>query len=151
MKRRGEGRDFGNHIALQVRRARVEQSSGDVWLREAFAELCRRLSPAWGSAHQSAEYWAKVMQTEPSIRAVGRDFARYLPGLFWLNFFGPRYCELLGAERLLTTPAHSVAAVGDGVLVALADDPGSWTTDAYANAERAARAHLGARHFFSKG
>src|SRR5882724_1690473 len=79
---------FGNRVALQVRRAEIAGRSGDEWLADAVQTLCAELSPAWGYAGHAAEYWAKVMSDHPRVEAVGRDFGRHLPGVFWLNFFG---------------------------------------------------------------
>jgi hypothetical protein len=67
------------------------------------------------------------MSEGPTIAAVGLDFARYLPGVFAANFFGPPYVELIGRERLMAAPASQVASVDDGVLVALDDDPAHGT------------------------
>jgi hypothetical protein len=74
---------LGNRIALQVRRAKVGRSSGDRWLAEAFQLLCARLSPAWGWTGAAREYWAKIMSDPPGAEAIGRDFGRFLPGVFW--------------------------------------------------------------------
>jgi hypothetical protein len=52
--------------------------------------------------------------------------------VFWLNFYGRRYCELIGHDRLRSTPADSVAVIDDGVLIAIAGGPGAWDTPGYA-------------------
>jgi hypothetical protein len=90
------------------------------------------------------------MSDVPHIEAIGRDFGRFLPDLFWLNFFGKRLRDLLGEERLRSTPASRVAAVDDGVLVELAADPTTWDTPEYAISEQRVRDHLGSALFFSK-
>jgi hypothetical protein len=146
----GSTRSLGNRIALQVRRPKVEGYAGHAWLRETFETLCARLSPAWGHACHPAEYWEKVMSDEPRIEAVGRDFGRFLPGLFWLNLFGRRYRQLIGDERLRSTLAERVAVIGEGMLIALGSDPQQWNTPDYARAEKQARDHLGPQLFFSK-
>ncbi len=150
VSRIGRATSLGNEVALQIRRAKVDGRRGDVWLREALEAFCDHLSPAWGAGYHAAEYDAKVMSDGPGVRAVGRDFGRYLPGLFWLNFFGRPYVDLLGQKRLLSTPANRVARLDDGVLVQLSDDPRSWNDPDYAEAERRALAHLGRDYFFSK-
>jgi hypothetical protein len=96
----------------------------------------RPLQLPWADDQHPVEYWAKVMSDGPSIAAVGRDFGRFLPGVFWLNFFGRRYRALLGEQRLRSTPADAVMAVDDGVLVALAPKPWGWDTPEYAVAEQ---------------
>lgn len=146
----GPAKSLGNTIDLQVRRPKVEGKPGAIWLRETMQTWCGKLSPAWASAQHPAEYWAKVMSDEPTIQAVGRDFGRFLPGVFWLNFFGRPYRELLGVGRLRSVPGEQVTEVDDGVLLLLSNDPQDWDTSAYAAAEQRVRDHLGAELFFSK-
>jgi hypothetical protein len=145
----GLKRQLGNNIALQVRRPEVEGRGSEDWLRDAFETLCSELSPAWGAAGQVAEYWAKVMSDPPRIEAIGRDFGQFLPGVFWLNFFGRRYRNLLG-DRLCSTPAARVAEIDDGVLVEVGGGPLAWDTAEYASCEQRIRDHLGPELFFSR-
>jgi hypothetical protein len=141
---------LGNGIAIQVRRPNVAGRPGTQWLAEAFETLCVRLAPAWGHAEHPAEYWAKVMSLSPRIEAIGRDFGRYLPGVFWLNFFGAAYTERIGAERFAALPPEFTTTVATGRLVRLASTPQTWTTPDYAIDERRVRDTLGQRHFFEK-
>ncbi|MCA1702544.1 MAG: hypothetical protein LC808_04460 [Actinobacteria bacterium] len=101
----GGAKAMDNVVALRVRRPKVEGMPGDRWLRAAFETLCAEMAPAWGCAHHPDEYWAKVMSDPPAIRAVGRDFSRSLPGVFWLNFLVRRLRDLIGDDRLRSTPA----------------------------------------------
>jgi hypothetical protein len=64
-----------------------------------------------------------VMSVSPRIEAVGRDFGRHLPGVFWINFFGRRYTELIGPGRFTSLPAGLVATARQGTLVRIGDDP----------------------------
>jgi hypothetical protein len=82
------------------------------------------------------------------MMAVGVDASRYLPGLYWFNFFGAPYRVLLGAERLLELPAHAVESVDDGVLVLLSARPDAWKTDEYKEAEARVLRQLGEKYFF---
>jgi hypothetical protein len=146
----GQATVLNNTVSLQVRRSKVAGWKGSDWSFEVFQSLCDRLSPAWGWAGHPGEYWAKVMTEEPSIRAVGRDFGRYLPGVFWLNFFGRPYRQLIGDDRLRSTPASHLAMVDQGVLIGLGLAPTDWDTAEYATAEQRVRDHLGASVFYSK-
>lgn len=123
---------------------------GRDWVYDAFHALCDETSPAWAAAYNEAEYWDKVMQTEPPIYAVGRDFGRFLPGLFWLNFFGRRCSAAIGRERLESLRAPHVVELDDGVAVMLAQDPQAWNTPEYAAVEADVKRHLGEDLFFSK-
>lgn len=146
----GERKALGNSIALQVRGAKVERKPGREWLRDAFAVLCGELCPVWGAARHEDEYWAKVMTVTPRIEAVGRDFGRFLPGLFWLNFFGRPYRRLLGDERLRSAPGRRAVGVGDGVLIELHEDPLAWDTPQYVACEQGVRDYLGPELFYSR-
>ena len=146
----GAKKIFGNSIELQVRRSKVEGRACKDWIWTVFNALCEQLSPAWGSVRAPDEYWAKVMSEQPRIEAVGRDFGRYLPGLFWLNFFGDRYRSLIGENSLLSAPASLTEPVGDGILIALDSDPTRWDSPGYIEMEKQVRQHLGAHFFFSK-
>jgi hypothetical protein len=143
VSRLGDSTALGNKVALQVGRAKVAGRSGTAWTAEVFEALCRCLSPVWGQAGHPDEYWAKVVSERPSIRAVGRDFGRFLPGVFWLNFFGRRYRDLFGDDRLQSTPASQVVTVEEGVLIGLGLEPSCWDTPEYAAVEQLVRDHLG--------
>jgi hypothetical protein len=145
----GEKRQLGNDVSIQVRRPKVESRPGADWLLACFEAMCARLSPAWGAAYHPSEYESKVMSDEPPFRAVGRDFGRNLPGVFWLNFFGSRLREMLGEQRLLSVPVES-NALDNGVLVALGSDPRRWDEPEYAALEQQVRDHLGSELFFTK-
>jgi len=140
---------LGNAVDLQLRRATIAGQPGREWLAKAFETLCALLSPAWGYAGHPSEYWAKVMSVFPRIEAVGRDFGRHLPGVFWINFFGHRYADLIGPDRFRLLPAGLVAAVNGGTLVRIGDDPLAWGTSSYAIEEGKIRDYLG-RDFFNE-
>jgi len=141
---------LANDISLQIRRARIERRSAGEWALDVFRELCERTSPAWGSICDTGEYWAKVMTDGPAIAAVGRDFGRYLPGVFSANFFGARYVELMGRERLLDAPALEASPIDAGILLVRDGDPRAWDGPAREQADQRLLDHLGREHFFVK-
>jgi hypothetical protein len=146
----GVKKDLGNRISLQVRRPMVEGRPANVWVREAFERICAVLSPAWGWSGQVGEYWAKAMSDSPRVEAIGRDFGRHLPGLFWLNFFGRRYKDLIGVDRLRSAPAERTIDLDDGFLIQLSSDPLDWKTADYSIREQRVRDHLGQELFFNR-
>ena len=141
---------LANHISLQIRRAKIERRSASEWALDVFRDLCDRTSPAWGSVCDSGEYWAKVMSDGPTIAAVGRDFGRYMPGVFSATFFGAPYVELLGRERLLDAPAEEVSPVDAGILAVRDTAPQAWNSPAREEADQRLLDHLGREHFFAK-
>lgn len=146
----GGKKTLNNNVSLQLRRATFEGRPGSVWLSQAFERLAAEMSPAWGASRHPDEYWAKVMSISPRVEAVGRDFGKFLPGLFWLNFFGRRYCDIIGRERLRSVTAERVVDVDDGMLIEVVSDPFQWDSEPYAIREREARDWIGREFFFDR-
>lgn len=129
----------------------VEGQTTSAWAREAFEALAVRLPVRYANVHMDGEFAAKnLIDDETGVEAVGVDITDAIPGLYWLNYFGAPYLDLIGRERLLTSPAHEVKPVGDGVLIALDSSADAWQTAAYQQREQAVIAHLGKQFFFSR-
>lgn len=142
---------FGNRLSLQVRRSKVEGVDAVAWSAEMFQALCGALPSLYGDVHSSDEYDAKNMSHEGGgLEAVGIDASKHLPGLYWLNFFGKPYCDLIGRHRLLSAPAAETREVNEGVLLRLFDDPRKWASPEYKAVERRVLDHIGPQYFFSK-
>lgn len=128
----------------------VEGQPTSAWARAFFEAMTVRLPISYGNVHSAEEFAAKNMiDDETGVRAVGRLLGKSLPGLYWLNYFGRPYVDLMGRERLLSAPAYEAKPAGDGVLVMLDASPESWQTIAYRHREQATLAHLGKQFFFS--
>src|SRR5258708_8910196 len=141
---------MGNHITVQVRKSKIEELDAAAWLSELFVELCRNTSPVWGSVRDDKEYWTKVMTESPVVSAIGRDFGKYLPGLFWMNFFGKPYVKLIGKSRLASTPSVTVQEVDEGLCLKLYEDPFKWSESLNRKSEEKALQHIGVQYFFQK-
>lgn len=151
LSRAGANWIWGNRITLQVGRSKVEGVAASIWVRQMFEALCDSLSPYYGHAETFEECEAKnISHDDGGTQAVGVDVSRYLPGLYWLNFLGEPYCELIGTDRVLKTPCPEVRRVDRGVLLALGTDPRSWNSEEYRVVEGRAREHLGQHYFFSR-
>jgi hypothetical protein len=139
----------GNRISIQIRSALVESRGAPTWINQSFAHWCAILDPFFGFACATREYDAKNMSTEGGgLRAVGNDISQYLPGLYWLNFFGSPYRPLMSDERLASAPAFRTNATGSGYVVTLSENPGDWDSSEYKTREESVRRHLGEEHFF---
>jgi hypothetical protein len=140
-----------NHLAIEVYEPIVEGQPTCAWAREMFEALPRRLPIRHGNVRTREEYTAKNMiDDETGVRAIGPNLADGLKGLYWLNYFGPPYVELIGRERLLSAPAYEVKQVGDGILLALDESADAWQTLAYQRCERDVIEHVGKQFFFSR-
>lgn len=141
-----------NEVAIEVYRlSTVENKTTSAWAREAFGAIVARLPIRYANAYADEEYYAKNMiDDETGVRAIGANITHATPGLYWLNFFGAPYVDLMGRERLLSAPAYEVKPVDDGVLIALDEAADGWQSEAYRRRERAVIAHLGEQYFFSR-
>jgi hypothetical protein len=147
----GDEWHWGNGLSITITRRRVEGMDAVAWSARVFESVCEALSPwhAFGTAF--AEFDAKNMSHEGGgLAAIGRNIAAGLPGLYWVNFFGQPYRELIGRDRLFTAPAHQVREVDDGVLLMIHPEPQAWDTPEYRMAEDRILAHVGRRFFFAR-
>ncbi len=131
--------------------AAIEAQATSDWARGMFEAIVGQLPVRYGFARLDEEYYAKNMiDDETGARAIGADITDAVPGLYWLNYLGAPYLDLIGRERLLTSPAYEVKAVGDGVLLSLDSSPKAWQTAGYMEREADTIAHLGKQYFFSR-
>jgi hypothetical protein len=130
---------------------RVEGRVVADWARSFFCAVVAAVPLRYGQARTRAEFDAKNMIRENrSVKAVGVNLKRSLPGLYWFNFLGPDYVDLMGRESIASAPAPIVEELGGGFCIGLGDDPGSWSTREYQQRESAVLAHVGESFFFSK-
>jgi hypothetical protein len=141
---------LSNAITVTALREKVEGVPRAEWMRSVFNDLCEALNPAWGALYAKSEYTAKVMAQSPSLRAIGRDFSRHLPGLFPLNHFGPKYADLIGERRLEQLRTASARRLGSGWMVDVIPDPFSWDTRDALSRNRDAINEIGREFFFLK-
>jgi hypothetical protein len=134
-----------NGVTIDILRRSVEGMPSTTFASEIFEELCRSCAPLWGAVHLKSEYTAKVMQTTPSLRAIGRDFSRFLPGLFAINYFDNRYVELVRSPEIFSMPGNSRVEHGAFLRVA---DPNAW--EAEPERYSAALEKLGKELFFDR-
>jgi hypothetical protein len=141
---------LNNDIAVQVRRPKVAGRPAADWSAELFAEACAVLGPLWGIVKTRSEYYRKVMNDGPGTWAEGRDFDKYLPGLFAHNYFGPPYVDLIGEDALLSAPAAETRKIGEGVLLVVEPDPERWDTPQAMSRNQTILDHLGREYFYDK-
>jgi len=80
-------------------------------------------------------------------RVVGVHPERFLPGLYWLNYFGP---ELTVSMPALATGTCGAIPHGKGTLLKLADDPRQITTPESIEHIEQCKRDLGEHRFFVK-
>jgi hypothetical protein len=141
-----------NSLSIEVYElTTVEGRPLATWAREFCEALAANLPMRYGNAHLNEEYRAKNMvDDETGVYAIGADILDAIPGLYWLNFFGAPYVEMISRDRLLSAPAHETKAVHDGVLVTLDESPDVWDTPPYERRAQKVIEHLGQQYLFSR-
>ena len=91
-----------------------------------------------------------LIKDAQGVRAVGVDLEDSLPGLYWLNYFGRPYVQMIGKQKLLAAAAYEVHDLKDGVLIKLSSTPFEWQGEAYQSSEQLITKHIGTEFFFSK-
>lgn len=141
---------FSNSISLSTDATRISSTQAHDWLRQLLHRLASDPDVLWGGAWDVDEFRASNLHDENGgMWALGRDMRRSLPGLFWLNAFGPRYVDLIGLDTLSTAPATQTR-VGSTVVVELYPSPGDWTTASGRDAHDRVLGHLGRRFFYDR-
>jgi hypothetical protein len=140
-----------NKLALEIYQAESMEGQSPVeWSRNFFEQLNLHLPVRYAHTYFDEEFDAKNIVRDDGVRAVGVKLTKSLPGLYWLNYFGAPYVDLIGKDRLLSAPAHETKEVGTGVLLSLAESGDSWDSPAYVEREQRTIEHIGRQYFFSR-
>jgi hypothetical protein len=131
----------------------VEEGSDEArtFIDYAF-ELFKLFEPVYGRVCCMEDYRAKnLVQGAVAENAVGNDLRKHLPGIYWANFFGPRYVDFFGEDSLLTAPAHEARWLGEaGILLLVSESPFEYDDPEVKATEQAVVEHLGPEAFFFK-
>lgn len=84
-------------------------------------ELFRLGNEQLGAFYAYADFKGTICAKKPSTPSL--DISRELLGIFWLTYFGPRYCDFFARSRLLDIYGASAGSTG-GVSLQLAGTPG---------------------------
>jgi hypothetical protein len=131
----------------------VEEGSEEA---KTFVDYAFRLfnlfEPVHGRIYCMQDYRGKnLVQGSIAENAVGNDLRKHLPGIYWANFFGPRYIDFFGEERLMSAPAHEARWLGEaGILLLVSESPFAYDDPEVKATEQAVVDHLGSEAFFFK-
>jgi len=117
-----------------------------------FIELCRQIY-SWGAMDYGLVAYDQEYQEKnafgPTGPFGGANLARGLPGIYWLNFFGPFYVEWFGEDRFRSLSNVSKDQLRDGGWLIMArDEPLDYTSKEARRKEVTIMEHLGREAFF---
>lgn len=151
IRRAGDAWLFSNGVSGTARSARIGEVSALAWVSGLLEALAEQPAVVWGAAYDVSEFHARnLYKGSDGQWALGRDASRALPGLYWLNVFGPPYRELIGDGSLRGTQALETRTVGTCVLSRLYDDPSRWSTPENRAVHDAVVREIGPQYFFDR-
>jgi hypothetical protein len=151
LHRAGEQFLFSNSITASSSAPRIAGSEGVDWIRRIVACLAEHADVLWGAAYDVREFRERNLhQGDDGTGAMGRDPRRSLPGLFWLNVFGPRYRRLIGDGRLLQSAALNIECTGSAILLSTYERPEEWATAEGRLRHREVLEAIGQKYFFNR-
>jgi len=145
-----------NTLLLSTEVERDERNPGAGEMRDWCARLFRAARADFAFVGAKAEYDAKNLIRTESETGTGQcieglDLEYHLPGIYWVNFFGPAYLDYFGAERLRKAPWLEVTDLGDaGLQCTTCAEPADWALREARDRQQAIRAALGEEHFFDR-
>jgi hypothetical protein len=140
---------WGNYLCFQLRAMRVEGACADEFAESLFGELCSALPVWYGHAEARREFDAKnISHAGGGTAAIGVDYSRALPGLYWLNFFGARCTDSIGRERFAGVTAFRKRAVNGGVILSARGGSSGWKNPDRVAADAKTIEALGGDYFF---
>jgi hypothetical protein len=141
----------GNMYSMALEGSAPAGNSAGDWLAAWFEAAVGALNLRYANGYSDEERESKnIVNDSEGYRAVGVDFHTALPGLYWLNFFGPEYVALIGKGRLLSAPAHRALEFDTGIFLQMHANADEWSLPQGIAGEQKVEAHLGAQYFFSK-
>lgn len=128
---------------------------GNLPRQDFVRRLCGALASApsflWGAARLGSEFEARNRPNEGTggSGVLGRDMSRALPGVYWMNYFGGPYVDLIGRDVLAGCSAD-VAVRDTHIEVRAYPRPEDWSTDRGRQQHATLVAELGQHHFFDR-
>lgn len=83
------------------------------------------ISPVYGYIHQTQDAISMKTVQDPRFgnTIVPTNLTKGLPGIYWANFLGKEYVELIGKQRLVSLPCNISPLNNGGYLIITSDSP----------------------------
>lgn len=129
-------------VSLSITEKRVGQTGPD---------LDRLLNLALDMYGFSAPVYGHIRKRPPPTSSFFPPISHSIPGVFWVNFFGAPYVEMLGADKLRTAPCCSVRELDyGGFMLMLAPTPDEANSRKGRKMAEAVKDHLGREYFYDR-
>lgn len=90
-----------------------------------------------------------LLRTQRSTMFVGTDPERGIPGIYWVNLFGPSYVKWLREERLVSIPSIQLRHLDNGgILFRAYENPSDYSNEIGVQCVIETKKRLGSDRFF---
>ncbi|MGB3205753.1 MAG: hypothetical protein WBB28_12250 [Crinalium sp.] len=136
-----------NTISVEILKIlEIEGQCINKWIMDFFSEITKLLPIRYARACHNAEF---ITKNFIGNSVMGVNIYKSLPGLYWLNYFGIPYINMIG-EKNLSSIASLIEKHNGGILLYLDESPFSWNTKKYQDIEQKVIACIGKKYFFLK-
>jgi hypothetical protein len=107
----------------------------------------------YGLIHQTLDKIKMATIQDPKFgrTVLPINLNKGLPGIYWANFFGPKYVNLIGRNKLLSAPCFKVTELQDGgILIIISPSPLYPDEEENRKKQLAFRIFLGEPFFYPK-
>jgi hypothetical protein len=110
------------------------------------------LHPEFGLIHQTSDILEMATITGPKYKTITAiNLNKGLPGVYWANFFGPKYVEKLDEHKLLLAPCHKTIKLSDGgILILISPSPLNPEKKENRIKQLDIKQHLGKQYFYNQ-
>jgi len=142
---------FSNTIGGWVGVNRIDGTSRADWVLALIERLGEHPQLIWGAAFVRPEFSERNLHNDTDgMWALGRDVRKCLPGVYWLNVFGPACVQAIGEQQIRTVPTGNVNALGNNLMLQVYSSPEQWSTEDGRRRHKQVVGHLGQRFFFDR-
>lgn len=123
-------REFKSELAVSMQYMSSGFNSISLWVEQSYfyaplsvedflrmsIALYDLISPIYGSIHQTGDAikMATVQDKKYGQTIVPINLTKGLPNIYWANFLGPKYVELMGKSKAFLSPCKDLKELKDG-------------------------------------
>jgi hypothetical protein len=138
---------FSNTISGFTNAPRISGVTQIEWVRQLMTKMSEDPAILWGAAFHKDEFNEK---NKNNLSVCGRNMRNHLPGLYWLNIFGPKYRDFIGDNKFNSSETYCSKLVGLSRVIELYENPEDWPKKIARDTCKSIMQKIGEEYFFNK-
>ncbi|MEQ1488314.1 MAG: hypothetical protein ABL920_07450 [Methylotenera sp.] len=150
-RKSGDSWLFSNTISGFTSAPRISGITQIEWVRQLMTKMSEDPAVLWGAAYHKDEFYEKnSLNATEGMRILGRNMRNHLPGLYWLNIFGPKYRDFIGDKNFNLLETHCSELVGLSRVIELYENPEDWSIKIASDTCKSITQKIGEEYFYNK-